>query len=439
MLRKPSHLALIAVAAFSAATLMACSSGSPFLRYLAVSPSSATIIVPGNVESSVRRGAMVASRSSKVKKQLASAPDLNGAGCSTFQYSTTAYFSDGTQRDATSSVVYGSSNTNVATVDAGGVATGLIPGTSQISSQFNGITATPVTLYVNALNSISILPVNSSVPSGGTANFTSTGTFTYWDGTTGSQDLSGVAVWASSNTDVATIDPTSGVATAVGGGSTTISSTVCGVAASTSLTVGSAKPVSLVVTPSSSIIAVGQTQAYTVQELWSDGSKHDVTGNLGWTGNESVLTDEETGLSVGKSAGSGSIGVSEVGTTLTGTSSIDVVPAAARFAYVANTGGAGDLVAQKVTARAATLKSHARPAVKATPQATPQAASTETISAYSVNVTGASLDSHNRSNYGCDSTAGDPASIGQVPLLHRFQQQSVCSRCESGHRRVERT
>ena len=269
----------------------------------------------------VKKSAARAPHSGQAKKQLASAPDLTGASCGTYQYSATAYYSDGTSHDVTTSTGYLSSNTAVATIDSTGVATGLSTGTATIAAQLSQISAPPVTLQVNALNSITILPANSSIASGGTANFTSTGNFTYWDGTTGSQDLSGLAAWASSNPDVATIDPASGVAAAVGGGSTTISSTVCGVTATTSLTVGSATPVSLLITPSSSLIAVGQTQAYTVQELWSDGSKHPCSEMSTGPAMKRVSTDEGTGLTVGTSVGSGNIGATELGTTLTGTSS----------------------------------------------------------------------------------------------------------------------
>ena len=80
-------------------------------------------------------------------------------------------------------------------------------------------------------------PVTPSIANGSTQQFTATGH--YSDGST--QDLTTQATWASSDPAVATVD-SSGLATAIGLGSTTVSATSGGVGGSTSLTVVLAPP-----------------------------------------------------------------------------------------------------------------------------------------------------------------------------------------------------
>jgi hypothetical protein len=82
------------------------------------------------------------------------------------------------------------------------------------------------------VTSVAVTPANSTLYTGSTKQFTATAT--YSDG--GTQDVTGSARWASSNTTAATINA-SGLATAGQTGSTTISATQAGITGSTALTV----------------------------------------------------------------------------------------------------------------------------------------------------------------------------------------------------------
>jgi hypothetical protein len=93
--------------------------------------------------------------------------------------------------------------------------------------QLSGIGYAPVTL-----TSITIAPTNASILVGGTQQFTATGQ--YSDGST--QDLSSTASWISSNAAIATIN-SSGSASAIVAGSTTISASFGTVTGNSSLTV----------------------------------------------------------------------------------------------------------------------------------------------------------------------------------------------------------
>ena len=85
----------------------------------------------------------------------------------------------------------------------------------------------------SVLQSIAVTPANSSTSVGTSVQFNATGT--YSDGST--KDITSSVNWTSSNTAVATIDSTSGLATATGEGTTTIQAASGTISGTTSLTV----------------------------------------------------------------------------------------------------------------------------------------------------------------------------------------------------------
>jgi Domain of unknown function (DUF4082)/Bacterial Ig-like domain (group 2)/Putative Ig domain len=129
--------------------------------------------------------------------------------------------------------------------------------------------ATPQNL---PLTSITVTPANSSLTVGGTQQFAATGR--YSDGST--QNLTSQVTWGSSNTAAATISST-GLATAVASGTTTISATLGSVSGSTGLSV-TAGPLTITTTAlpaattgvaySATLTATGGTPPYT----WSIAS-----------------------------------------------------------------------------------------------------------------------------------------------------------------------
>src|SRR6516225_4772628 len=90
-----SALALLSLACI--VLLAACGSAAPVLQYVTISPSTATASVGG-----------------------------------TSQFTAQAYYSNGSIQDGTSLVTWASSNTSVATIVAGGVATSVGAGTTSI-------------------------------------------------------------------------------------------------------------------------------------------------------------------------------------------------------------------------------------------------------------------------------------------------------------------
>jgi uncharacterized protein YjdB len=81
---------------------------------------------------------------------------------------------------------------------------------------------------------------------------------------------------------VAKVDP-SGLVSAVGTGSATITATSGSVSGTASLTVSGATLVSIAVTPANSSMAVGTTKQFTATGTYSDASMQDITASVIWT------------------------------------------------------------------------------------------------------------------------------------------------------------
>lgn len=107
-------------------------------------------------------------------------------------------------------------------------ATSTFPNSGYLASNYwvDVVLAVPVTLQ-----SIAVTPANSTIAVGATQQFTATGT--YSDGT--AKNINNQVTWTSSNTSVASIS-SSGLATALGSGSSTISAKVGTVTGTTTLT-----------------------------------------------------------------------------------------------------------------------------------------------------------------------------------------------------------
>jgi trimeric autotransporter adhesin len=323
MNRKPTELALVAVSLVCIMLLAACNC-APTLQYILITPTTSTISVG-----------------------------------TTQQFTATGYYSNGSTTPGFS-VTWASTSTAVATIDNTGVATGVAPGTTTITATALGITATPATLNVNQLLSIAITPATASVVAGGTQQYTATGTFKKPDGTTGTSDVTTLVTWSATPATVATIDNTTniGLATGVAAGAATITASLNGITSnSATLTVGAAVATSLVVTPATANIAVGNATTFTVQEKWSDGTMHNPAGTVTWTSDTPadawvVPTSATTASAAGFAAGTANISATEGALTTTTPAVLTVVTGTAQFAYVANANGTSSIGEYTVTATA---------------------------------------------------------------------------------------
>ena len=163
-----------------------------------------------------------------------------------------------------------SSNTVVATVPASiTISAGSTTGTFSVAT--TGVSAaTNVTitasysgssqvgsLTIQYLKSIAVTPSNLSLNEGSTQQYTATGTL--GDSTT--SNLGALVTWSISNSSVATIS-TSGLLMGSNLGTATVTATYGSVSGSTQVTVGQSVLQSIALSPSTSSIGVGGTQAF---------------------------------------------------------------------------------------------------------------------------------------------------------------------------------
>ena len=230
----------------------------------------------------------------------------------TQQFTATGTFTDTTTQDLTASATWSSSNTAVATiVSTTGLATAVGVGTTTITATSEGVSgSTVLTVTAAQLQSIAVTPANPSLAEGQTQQFTATGTFT--DDTT--QDLTTTAAWTSSNTAVATIIGSTGLATAVSEGTTVITATSAGVQGSTALIVGEAALQLMAVTPETPSIAKGLSLQFTATGTFTDDSSLDLTTAATWTSsNRSVATITASGLAAALGEGATTITATSAG------------------------------------------------------------------------------------------------------------------------------
>jgi hypothetical protein len=248
----------------------------------------------------------------------------------------------------TVSVNWSVSNPSVATISSTGLATAVGAGYTQVIAESNGITATsditvnvPGTTSVGSGATISSLAI---IPSAQTVNSPSeTGQYIAI-GTTSSGatvDLTGQVSWSSSSTQIATIGATTGLAAAIGQGTSTIAalynntnggSVVAGTASFTVLGGTTEKYTGVTILPGSqSLSASGQTgQFIALATSGTSGLQTDVTSSsqIKWSSSiPTIATVSATGFATGVSAGNTTVTAELTntdGTVVSGTASIAV-------------------------------------------------------------------------------------------------------------------
>ncbi|MFW1392036.1 Ig-like domain-containing protein [Vibrio parahaemolyticus] len=249
-------------------------------------------------------------------------------------FKATAILSTGATQDVTNEAAlsWTSSNTDIATIDANGIATGLAVGevtitaTGTIGGNELSDTATLTVTNAEVVNLLVTPEVDTTVV-GLTKPFKATAILS----TGATQDVTNEAAlsWTSSNTDIATIDA-NGIATGLAVGEVTITATgtIGGneLSDTATLTVTNAEVVNLLVTPEVDTTVVGLTKPFKATAILSTGATQDVTNEaaLSWTSsNTDIATIDANGIATGLAVGevtitaTGTIGGSELSDTST--------------------------------------------------------------------------------------------------------------------------
>ncbi len=235
---------------------------------------------------------------------------------------------------------WSSDDNEVATVDSTGLVTAVGAGMADVTAMTEDTTSEPVTVTVAdpppVVDRVTVEPMTASIEEGETEQFTATA----YD--SDDVEITGKTfTWKTGSTTVATIDST-GLATGVGEGSTTITATVDSVSGMATLTV-TAPPVpepepepdppppppppepmvaTVTVSPSSASIEEGQTRRFTARAYDSDNMV--ITGKtFRWEStNTAVATINTAGLATARIAGSTTIRATVDG--VSGTASLTV-------------------------------------------------------------------------------------------------------------------
>jgi uncharacterized protein YjdB len=219
-------------------------------------------------------------------------------------------------------VAWHGSDSTVATVSSSGQLTALKAGAITITATMGSVSGT-IAIVVNAptLSSITIAPSSFSIASGQTQQLSAQGV--YSDGTT--RDITAQATWTSNTTGVASVSA-AGLVTGVATGTSTITATLGSVSRTATATVTAALLNKIVVTPAAGSVAIGQTQAFAANGVFSDGSSTDMTNSVTWTSSSAgVATVNAAGLATGVTTGSATI--TATSGTVTGSGALTVTAA----------------------------------------------------------------------------------------------------------------
>lgn len=196
----------------------------------------------------------------------------------------TAIYSDSTTADITSETTWTSSNSNLISINNGGVATSVSAisiGTATVTASYESKIATAsITVSSATLTSLQVTNKNVSLANGYSKQFQAVGIFS--DSTTQNLSSDPSIIWSSSTTGVAIVSNT-GLATTVGVGSTLITASYGSASDSATLAVSNASLVSITVTPANRTISVNDTKQFFATAVFSDSTTADITNQVNWS------------------------------------------------------------------------------------------------------------------------------------------------------------
>ena len=241
----------------------------------------------------------------------------------TLQLQAIATLSDDTTKDVSTQANWQSSNPTVLSVDDQGKATAIAAGDATVTATIQGVTGqTTVSAVDLTVSQLQIIPATVQLAIGTTTKLTAIATFA--DQST--QDVSSQVGWLSSNTAVATVDST-GLVTGVAAGSTTLSASLLGVTASTSIQVNNTSVSALQVIPAVTTIALGTKSQLQAIATFADGSTQDVSSQVQWSSSDPIIAGVDslglvTGSGIGQATVTATLGAISRSATLTVTNAI---------------------------------------------------------------------------------------------------------------------
>ncbi|WP_016750243.1 lipoprotein adhesin LigA, partial [Leptospira kirschneri] len=241
----------------------------------------------------------------------------------------TGIYSDNSNRDISSSVIWNSSNSTIANIQNNGILETADTGIVTVSASRGNINGS-IKLIVTpaALVSISVSPTNSAVAKGLQENFKATGIFT----DNSNSDITDQVTWDSSNPDILSISNASdshGLASTLNQGNVKVTASIGGIQGSTDFKVTQEVLTSIEVSPVLPSIAKGLTQKFTAIGIFTDNSKKDITDQVTWKSSSAIASvsnlDDNKGL--GKAHAVGDTTITATLGKVSGKTWFTVVPA----------------------------------------------------------------------------------------------------------------
>ena len=251
----------------------------------------------------------------------------------TGQFTATGKYSDGTTRTLGSSVMWASSSSAVATVDAMGKVTAVSSGPVTISATIGTISGSASLTVSAAISSIAVTPNPGSVNVNGTLQMTAIATLA--DGST--QDITATANWSSSLPNIASVAATGGLVTGVSKGTASIKASLSGISGQSSVTVN-AVLTSISITPNPSSVVVGSTLSFVATGNYNDGSTKVITTSVTWSSSNPAAATIVATTGVATGVAKGTTTISALSGTVTGTSGLSVTPSLVSIAVTPNPG-----------------------------------------------------------------------------------------------------
>lgn len=246
----------------------------------------------------------------------------------------TGNYQNGTTQDLTSQVAWSVTDDSIASIsNAAGTAgqvTGLGLGSTTAIATLDGVVGKALVDVSQAkLTSIAITPATAAVSAGAKQQYTAIGT--YDNGAT--PDLTTQVTWSSSDIRVAQISNaagSNGLATSLVQGTTTITATLAGVSATATLAVDAPQLSSIMISPVTASIEVGNTQSFTATAVYQNGTTAAVAATWSATP-ETVATiasggGGRRGVATGVAAGTATITATFQGMSDTASLTVTTVP-----------------------------------------------------------------------------------------------------------------
>ncbi|MEP5566501.1 MAG: Ig-like domain-containing protein [Halioglobus sp.] len=252
----------------------------------------------------------------------------------TQQYEAIAIYSDDVEKNVTSDVSWSAAPSAVAHVTDAGLATGLSPGSAQVSADFS---SDGVSVVANAVLDVEAIPVvverleispeNASLLPSESQQYAATAFLSNGE----SNDVTGDVDWTSSTPEFAQISG-SGLAVAIAEGSTTINALLnygdgLSASADTTLTVEPIVLIGIAVQPVNASLPQGRNQQYTAIGTFNNGKQSELTDDVTWSSsNNSIAPISADGVVTAQSTGEAKISATSQGVSgSTGVSVTDKV------------------------------------------------------------------------------------------------------------------